>query len=99
MRAAFAGLVFLLALPSCQTADSTVITLCGGYALSLSTLADLRVAGKLSASVIAAVDKERGALNPICMTPTLPTKLDPPTLTAAMASADALSNIIAGATK
>lgn len=96
MRAAFAGLVFLLALAACQTADSTVVTLCGGYAVSLSTLADLRLAGKLSPTVIAAVDQERAVMNPVCMAPTLPTKLDGVTATATAASMDALKNIIAG---
>lgn len=96
MRAAFAGLVLTLALASCQTADKTVVTLCGGYALSLSTLADFRVAGKLSAPVIAAVDKERAVVNPICMADTLPTSLDATTLSAATASVAALKNIIAG---
>lgn len=98
MKFALVAGVFALVLVSCATADKTAITLCSGYAVTLSTLADFRASGKLSTGTIAAVDQARGVLNPICLTDPMPTTLDAATLAAATASIASLKTIITGVT-
>ncbi len=97
------GLVILLAActaPQQETTQKSLITACGTYAVSLSTLADFRAAGKLSQGVQDSVDKVVQVVSPICSDTSrvLPRDLDQD-IAVVTVEAKQLATIIAGVPK
>ncbi len=96
------GIVALAACtaPQQETTQKSLITSCGAYALSLSTLADFRKAGKLSLVVQDSVDKVISVVSPICSDPArvLPKDLSQD-IAVVQGSAQQLSTIITGVPK
>ena len=49
-----------------QTADQALIAACGGYAVTLSSLADFRAKGMLTPAIVAKVDQVDVVAGPLC---------------------------------
>lgn len=70
----FLAVLLLMALPGCaskvpggpSTTQSAALVTCGAEIAAVNILADLRHAGKLDASTIAAVDKDIALVDPVC---------------------------------
>lgn len=96
------SLVALLLLAGCsasqvQTNQKALITACNVYGVSLSTLADYKSLGKLSASTIDIVDQVDSVTGPLC-DPSQPLPSDTATaINLVSASAIQLASIIQGA--
>ena len=69
-----AALGILVALEACapQQVQLTTTDTCQTNAAVVSSLADMRSAGKLTAAQIAIVDKDIAVIDPICSAPTPP---------------------------
>lgn len=87
--------VVVLGLTACASVDKTAITACSGYALALSTAADLKAAGKLLTSEILVVNQSIAVLDPVCTQDTLPT-LDATTAASVETAAANLATVIKG---
>lgn len=67
--------VAVLVLAACSNATQDLANACSGAAASLSSAADLKKLGKLSADSVSKVNIAAQLVNPICTSPTPPVDL------------------------
>lgn len=102
IRTTLSAIAIALTLSSCAgtgtgspVVDKSAVTACSGYAVSLSTLADLRAAKKLSDAVVAKVDAAVTVAHPVCSLK-IPPALDSATLAAVENSVSTLVTLAKG---